>query len=82
MLVRAGRPQGSPRRGAEFYSGKKAHPAFIVDNLQTLVTQLELAGYRTVEDEPLQGYHRRFVNDPFGNRIELMEQIAAEPPAP
>ena len=26
-----------------------------------------------VEDEPLPGYQRRYVDDPFGNRIELIE---------
>jgi hypothetical protein len=26
-----------------------------------------------VDDEPLQGYNRVYVDDPFGNRIELME---------
>ena len=25
------------------------------------------------EDEPLEGYHRIYVDDPFGNRIELLE---------
>jgi hypothetical protein len=25
------------------------------------------------EDDPLEGYHRIYVDDPFGNRIELME---------
>ena len=24
-------------------------------------------------DDPLEGYHRVYVDDPFGNRIELME---------
>ena len=26
------------------------------------------------EDQPLEGYERRYVDDPFGNRIELMEE--------
>ena len=29
-----------------------------------------------VTDEPLNGYTRVYVNDPFGNRIELMEPDA------
>jgi hypothetical protein len=28
-----------------------------------------------VQDEPLPGYDRIFVYDPFGNRIELMEKL-------
>ena len=31
------------------------------------------AGFRVVDDEPLAGYDRVYVDDPFGNRIELME---------
>jgi catechol 2,3-dioxygenase-like lactoylglutathione lyase family enzyme len=58
---------------ADFKAARKAHPAFIVSNLEELVTRLQTRGYRVVEDEPLEGYHRRYVDDPFGNRIELLE---------
>ncbi len=58
---------------AEFKPARKAHPAFIVSNLGELVARLQARGYRVVEDEPLEGYKRRYVDDPFGNRIELME---------
>jgi catechol 2,3-dioxygenase-like lactoylglutathione lyase family enzyme len=57
----------------DFKPARKAHPAFIVSNLRKLVTRLQARGYRVVEDEPLEGYNRRYVDDPFGNRIELME---------
>jgi hypothetical protein len=30
-----------------------------------------------VEDEPLEDYDRVYIDDPFGNRIELMEPLAA-----
>jgi catechol 2,3-dioxygenase-like lactoylglutathione lyase family enzyme len=52
---------------------KKAHPAFIVDDLAALVRVLNDAGFSAKEDQPLEGYERRYVNDPFGNRIELMQ---------
>ena len=58
---------------ADFKPARKAHPAFIVSDLGKLVTRLETRGYRVGEDEPLEGYNRRYVDDPFGNRIELME---------
>jgi catechol 2,3-dioxygenase-like lactoylglutathione lyase family enzyme len=61
----------------DFRPARKAHPAFIVDGLDELVSALSKAGYPVVEDEPLAGYNRRYVSDPFGNRIELMEPIAA-----
>jgi len=56
-----------------FKPARKAHPAFIVDNLQDLATDLRRAGYRVVEDQPLEGFDRKYVDDPFGNRIELMQ---------
>jgi catechol 2,3-dioxygenase-like lactoylglutathione lyase family enzyme len=61
----------------DFRPARKAHPAFVVDGLDELACALSKAGYRVVEDEPLAGYDRRYVSDPFGNRIELMEPIRA-----
>jgi catechol 2,3-dioxygenase-like lactoylglutathione lyase family enzyme len=52
---------------------RKAHPAFLVDGLQELVARLQRGGYRVSVDQPLEGYDRVYVDDPFGNRIELME---------
>lgn len=63
--------------GAEpdFRPARKAHPAFIVTELVALVATLKSHGYAVVEDQPLQGYDRVYVDDPFGNRIELMEPL-------
>ena len=42
----------------------------------TLLTRLDAAGVRVSEDEvQLEGFHRVYVRDPFGNRIELIEPI-------
>ena len=60
----------------DFTPARKAHPAFIVSDLRELVATLKDAGYRLVEDQPLEGYDRMYVDDPFGNRIELMEPKA------
>jgi catechol 2,3-dioxygenase-like lactoylglutathione lyase family enzyme len=56
-----------------FLPARKAHPALIVDDLPSLVAALKAAGHHVAEDEPLAGCHRVYVDDPFGNRIELME---------
>ena len=56
-----------------FAPARKAHPAFIVDDLAGLTLVLTNAGYAIAHDKPLEGYDRIFVDDPFGNRIELME---------
>ena len=61
---------------ADFRPARKAHPAMIVEDLAELAAALGKAGYAVRSDEPLEGYTRLFVDDPFGNRIELMEPNA------
>ena len=56
-----------------FRPARKAHPALLVDDLPALVRRLQEAGVAVVEDEPLPGYDRVYVADPFGNRLELLE---------
>jgi catechol 2,3-dioxygenase-like lactoylglutathione lyase family enzyme len=58
----------------DFRPAKRAHPGLLVDDLSSLVTRLEAAGYTTKPDKRLEGYDRAYVNDPFGNRIELLER--------
>jgi len=60
---------------ADFHPARKAHPAFIVEDLPALTAALVRAGYRTWNDEQLEGYNRIYVDDPFGNRLELMEPL-------
>ena len=61
---------------ADFHPARKAHPAFIVDNLDECITKVKAAGYETdTSQPPLVGYKRAHVFDPFGNRIELMEKL-------
>ena len=58
---------------AEFRPAKKAHPALLVQGLAAIVARCHSAGFQTVSDQPLDGYERVYVHDPFGNRVELME---------
>ena len=60
---------------AAFRPARKAHPAFLVDGLPALRAALAAAGHPIAGDEPLEGYDRIFTDDPFGNRIELMEPL-------
>jgi catechol 2,3-dioxygenase-like lactoylglutathione lyase family enzyme len=59
---------------AGFQPARKAHPAFLVDDLEGLAARLRLAGHEAKADAPLPGYRRRYVADPFGNRLELMQR--------
>lgn len=56
-----------------FRPAKKAHPAFRVEDLAALRLRCIAAGYPPVEDEPLPGYRRFYLVDPFGNRLEFLE---------
>ena len=59
-----------------FQPARKAHPAFIVDDLNSFIAKVESAGFRTdTSQPPLDGFKRAHVFDPFENRIELMERL-------
>jgi catechol 2,3-dioxygenase-like lactoylglutathione lyase family enzyme len=59
----------------DFRPARKAHLAFLVEGLAALQAAIVAAGHTLKSDEPLEGYNRIYVDDPFGNRIELMERL-------
>ncbi len=58
-----------------FSPALKAHPAFLVDRLSAFLEMLAEHEVKITEDEPLAGYLRAYIHDPFGNRIELMQKL-------
>ena len=60
---------------ADFRAAKKAHPALVVDDLAGLAKRLTDAGAPIRPDVPANGFERLHTEDPFGNRIELMQKI-------
>lgn len=58
---------------ADFRPAKKAHPALVVDRLADVVTRLSALSIVVRDGEPLDGFDHVYVDDPFGNRIELIE---------
>ena len=58
---------------ADFRPARKAHPAVRVDDLGALGALLAAAGHPLTPDNALQGTERGYVDDPFGNRIELIQ---------
>jgi len=56
-----------------FRPARKAHPAFEVNGVAAMLDHLEAAGVPVTRDQNLPGYERGYVEDPFGNRIELLE---------
>ena len=82
-------PQLAPRGGVWFRSGElevhlgveegfrpavKAHPAFLVTDVEMLRDRIEKAGFKVVDTVEIEGFHRVYVRDPFGNRLELIEK--------
>ena len=57
----------------DFRPARNAHPALLVSDPQTFIWRLKAHDVRVIEDDPLEGYLRVYVADPFGNRIELLE---------
>ena len=58
-----------------FTPPRRAHPAFLIDDLDALIGRLRDAGVELQFDVPLPGYKRVHARDPFGNRIELMQKL-------
>ncbi|WP_413300635.1 VOC family protein [Bacillus sp. 1P10SD] len=56
-----------------FSPAKKAHPAFVVENIEELKKHLNKYEIPFQEDDHLPGASRIHVNDPFGNRLEFLE---------
>lgn len=59
----------------QFRPAKKAHPAFLVDDLAQAEQRLRASGYPITLDKPVEGCERFFTEDPFGNRIEIMQTV-------
>ncbi|MGP4097076.1 glyoxalase [Nonomuraea sp. KM90] len=55
----------------DFRPARKAHPAFLVDDLAAYAAKLPGA----VPDHLFPGYRRIYVSDPVGNRIELLQPV-------
>ena len=53
----------------DFRPARKAHPAFAVRDLDAIATRVTIRW-----DDELPGVRRGYVDDPFGNRIELIER--------
>lgn len=60
----------------DFRPARKAHPALRVKELATLVARLKAHNVEVIDNDPLEGYLRVYISDPFGNRIELMEPLS------
>ena len=59
-----------------FRASAKAHPALRVRGITSLRAALASDGWPVEDDTELDGHRRWYVRDPFGNRLELIEERA------
>jgi catechol 2,3-dioxygenase-like lactoylglutathione lyase family enzyme len=58
----------------EFAPARKAHPAFRISDLAECQHVLEAAGAPVILDDSLPHLRRFYTADPFGNRIEFIQE--------
>jgi catechol 2,3-dioxygenase-like lactoylglutathione lyase family enzyme len=57
----------------EFRPARKAHPALKCSDYHAMLLKLRVAGISIQEDRNVPGVERCHIQDPFGNRIELIK---------
>jgi hypothetical protein len=60
---------------AEHVPARKAHPAFTATDLDALAAALCRAGHPVLWDADLPSVRRFYVDDPWGNRLELLAAV-------
>ena len=60
-----------------FAAARRAHPAFLVDDLDAATYRLRTAGFEVDqrERETFEGYLRFHAFDPHGNRVEVLQAL-------
>ncbi len=58
-----------------FVPARKAHPAFVVADIDASAARLVAAGHPITWDGNLPGYRRFYTHDPHGNRVELLGAV-------
>jgi len=57
----------------DFVPAKKAHPAFLTNDLTELAAKLDANGYEAKWDKSIPKLQRFFVFDAVGNRLEFIQ---------
>jgi hypothetical protein len=57
-----------------FSPARKAHPGLVVVDLDAVRARLAAAGHEPEDNTAIENARRLFVDDPFGNRLELRQR--------
>jgi catechol 2,3-dioxygenase-like lactoylglutathione lyase family enzyme len=60
---------------ADFRPARKAHPGLLVEDLTIFAEHLGAHGVPVKWDDRFPGFRRGYVEDPHGNRLELLEPL-------
>ena len=63
-----------------FTPAKKAHPAFLVDDVDSCAVRFEAAGFPVGWDGNFPEYRRFHTSDPHGNRVEILGHLDSVTP--
>ncbi len=58
-----------------FSPARKAHPAFLVDDLDAVADRVATAGFEVTWDDDFPGHRRFYTADGAGNRVELLASL-------
>jgi catechol 2,3-dioxygenase-like lactoylglutathione lyase family enzyme len=58
-----------------FRPATKAHPAFVVEDIDVLAARLSERGFPVTWDDDFPGYRRFYAADGNGNRVELLGHL-------
>jgi catechol 2,3-dioxygenase-like lactoylglutathione lyase family enzyme len=58
-----------------FAAARKAHPGLVDSDLDALRGRLRAAAVDFADDDKIAGVDRLFVDDPFGNRLEVRQAV-------
>jgi catechol 2,3-dioxygenase-like lactoylglutathione lyase family enzyme len=59
---------------AEFRPAGKAHPAFLVDDIDSVAERVSALAFPVTWDDDFPGYRRFYTADGNGNRVEVLAQ--------
>ena len=60
-----------------FAPARRAHPGLVVDDLDDAARRVATTGQDVRWDADFPGYRRFYAHDPFGNRLEFLQPVAA-----
>ncbi|MGH3497073.1 MAG: VOC family protein [Nocardioidaceae bacterium] len=58
-----------------FAPARKAHPAFVVDDIDALAAVVERGGFAVTWDDDFPGHRRFHTADGAGNRVEILTPL-------